>query len=188
MEVDAFDDVDVDSSKGDVGCAISTEAKTVETREAHGPQGTLRFAMYMDEESFRAYNTGYVPWLDGDWNCDGIDNALFEHGIIPMALGSAGEKFALMKFARAHRAGHVAGAPRYLLKGSLPASAALGHMLAQPPEILLLHDRPEPTVGFTRTLKPSNYPDMTFDDLIDFDNVSVRKQLLESGLEALLSK
>ena len=72
----------------------------------------------------------------------GIDNKSFQGKVVPFAPQSEGEKIALKKFARAHRAWYVWGPPAYLLTVKIPAKFALQHFLDQ--DIIVVEKRPEP--------------------------------------------
>ena len=109
----------------------------------------LAVSMYMDDATARKYFTA---------NSVGIDNKGFLGEIVPFAFASPGEKIALKKFARAHRAQFVHGPPTILVTIKIPAKFAVQHFLAQ--EIKVLDDRPEETVGFLKAVNSYNYPTM----------------------------
>ena len=125
----------------------------------------------------------YTSSLPTDWKSDGIDNGPFKGGVVPCAIESEGEKDALKKYARAHRAQKVTNPPRYLVKIKIPAQNALSHLLKNPPEILIMRERPEFTIGFAKPLNKTNYPTMQVDST-EID-AGARQQLLDYGRELL---
>ena len=140
--------------------------------------------MYVDEQTLQAFTSGVPTWLDTHWQNDGIDNRLFSGGVVPFACDSLGQEVALKKFARAHRAKHVQGPPRILLKVSIPAPAAVAHCLDGDIQIML-SGRPEKTIGFAKPVNNANFPSMvvSYREFNEADGTA----LLASGLE-LLSK
>ena len=125
----------------------------------------------------------YTTYLPSDWTSDGIDNRPFSGGVVPCAIESEGEKDALKKYARAHRVQKVTNPPRYLVKIKIPAQNALYHMSRNPPEIVIMTDRPEFTIGFAKPLNKTNYPTMQVHST-EID-AGERQQILDYGRELL---
>ena len=148
-------------------------------------QESLNAYMYVDARSLRAYQTGVATWLNTDWHNHGIDNTLFSDNVVPFAVDSPGQKVALKKYARAHRAQSVQGPPVCLLHISLPASAALGHILRGDIKIMA-SERPEKTVGFAKPVDKLNFPQMVGE--YKFFNPAEGIDLLTSGLKLLSTK
>ena len=138
--------------------------------------------MYVDARSLRAYQTGVATWLNTNWHNHGIDNTLFSDNVVPFAVDSPGQQVALKKYARAHRAQSVLGPPVCLLHISLPASAALGHILRGDIKIMA-SGRPEETVGFAKPVDQINFPQLV-GDYIPL-NPAEGIGLLTAGLELL---
>ena len=141
--------------------------------------------MYVDAQSLHAYQTGVATWLNTDWHNHGIDNTLFSDDLVPFAVDSPGQEVALKKYARAHRAQSVQGPPVCLLQVSLPASAALGHILCGDIKIMP-SGRPEKTIGFAKPVNTVNFPNLvgTYLQLNEADGNS----LLTAELELLFKK
>jgi len=170
--------------------ALSSDPAPIPTlRDMAIPQVvlTLEFRMYMDEKAVAAHMENNDSWLDGDWMRKGIDNKLYKGGMVPFAFPSEDEAFALQKFAHASRAGKVRGPPEYLLMGSLPWAEALGYILADPPSIKILRDRPERTIAFYQPLDQVHYPGLEF-DLVHVEGAREQQLLLQKGLAALKRK
>ena len=145
-------------------------------------KGSLDAYMYVDAQSLEAYKTGVATWLNTEWHNNGIDNKLFSEKLVPFAMDSPGQRVALKKYARAHRARSVQGPPVCLLHVSLPASAALGHILCGDIKIMA-SGRPEETVGFAKPVDQINFPQLV-GDYIPL-NPAEGMGLLTAGLELL---
>ena len=135
--------------------------------------GVLAVTMYMDKATYEKYFTG-AAW--------GIDNNDFDGYVVPFAPQSGGELVALKKFARAYSTWHVKGPPVYLLTIKIPANDAVQHFLAH--DLKVLDNRPEATVGFTRTVNIHNYPTMKA-EVIKIDVPGGPDRLLRSGYDLL---
>ena len=144
------------------------------------PHDYLEFYMYVDQQSMDAYQTGRPTWLaDNDWRNDGIDNRLFSGDVVPFAENA---QDALKKFAMAHRIGCVVGPPVLLIEGRLAAAYALGHL--KNGDIVILHDRPQPTIAFAKPVNHINYPNMVVNVyLLEPDEGST---VLAQGLQLVL--
>ena len=115
----------------------------------------LEISIYIDKESFHAFETNRKSWANEtwpDWRTDGIDPALYKEGV-PFALSSPGEEMAIRKYARAARKGELKNeAPVMLMQGTLPADAVLGHVLRG--ELKIVADRPDgPSVFFLKPIR-----------------------------------
>ena len=133
----------------------------------------LAVTMYMDQATAEKYFTA---------NSIGIDNEDFTGMVVPFAPQSPGEKIALKKFARAHKAQYVEGPPAYLLTIKIPANVAVQHFLDK--EIKMMENRPEETVGFTMAVNKDNYPTM-FPQVTNIDVPGAPDELLSAGYELL---
>ena len=133
----------------------------------------LAVSMYMDAETAAKYFTG---------NSVGIDNKDFIDKVVPFAPESEGERIALKKFARAHRAKYISGPPVLLMTIKIPANAAVQHFLDR--DIKVMERRPEKTIGFTRAVNIYNYPSM-LPEVTQFDVPGTPEELLRMGYELL---
>ena len=133
----------------------------------------LAVSMYMDEETAAKYFTG---------NAVGINNKDFTDKVVPFAPKSKGEKIALKKFARAHRAEYISGPPVLLITIKIPADAAMQHFVDG--DIKVMDRRPEKTIGFTKAVNIHNYPSMLA-EVTQFDLPGTPEELLSSGYELL---
>ena len=49
------------------------------------PLSPERFAVFLDEQTLKAVESGVVPWRDyGDWHPEGFDNTLYPQGELPL--------------------------------------------------------------------------------------------------------
>ena len=133
----------------------------------------LEVSMYMDEANVEKHLT--------DIDFAGIDNTSFPGYVVPFAPSIPGEKIALKKFARAHKANKVKK-PTHLLKIKIPAKDAVQHFLDK--DIKVMEDRPEKTVAFAKRVNMQNYPSMSV-ELIEMDVQGGPEDLLKAGLELL---
>ena len=117
----------------------------------------VAFEMVADEETLQAFSTRKVPWWDpdgkSDYRCDGIDPAVFDNrrglaSVVPMKASSPDHKVALEWFARAGRA----GAPKYIIQGSLPEESALEHILKGEIQV----HAEQQTFGFVKPMNKTN--------------------------------
>ena len=133
----------------------------------------LSVSMYMDGATAAKYFTAKSA---------GIDNKGFTDMVVPFAPQSRGEKIALKKFARAHRANYISGPPVLLLTIKIPANAAVQHFLDR--DLKVMDNRPEKTVGFTKAVNKDNYPTMLA-EITEIDVPGAPEELLKAGYELL---
>ena len=111
-----------------------------------------------------------------------IANKDFQGEVVPFAPQSYEEYIAVKKFARAHRAGSVKGAPVLLVTVSIPARHALAHI--RDLEIEYMDERPEETVAFTKPVNKTNYPSMHI-TLTPIDEPGAPEAFLQKGYALL---
>ena len=127
---------------------------------------SVRFEMFLDEQTYAAFTLGHTPWRSPDaapWECPGIEPTIFSEGYVPFKYCSADHSIARSWFDQAARKGKAQEA-RYLLEGEIEIGAFVQHQLAGKIVIMPLVE----TIAFYELITDDNYPGlmtMTFRSL-----------------------